>query len=406
MVSFKSVLATVALALFAQGTIIPEEKRDDSPGFVTLDFDVITKPIDVNATAKFISELLKLEKRSPIPLSLINEGSSYASKITVGSNKQPQTVIIDTGSSDLWVVDSNAQCAPRVSCKSSGTFSPSSSSTWQSLGAQFAIGYGDGSSSTGTWGKDTVSFGGVTITGQQLGDVTQTSVNQGILGIGYTGNEAVTDANGNRDISNYDNVPVTLKKQGKINSLSYSLYLNSPSASSGQIIFGGVDNAKYSGSLITEPVTQPGVALFINLNTINYNGQNYQVSEDALLDSGTTLTYLDPQIASQIAQDVGGNTISLQYFSDGSSAYFIDCGASTQGSVTYTFGNGAKIVVPLSEFTFNAGNGQCLWGIQPSNTNILGDNFLRSAYVVYELALDQVKLAQVKYTTASSISAI
>ena len=49
-------------------------------------------------------------KRGTVQTSLINEGPSYAATITVGSNKQQQTVIVDTGSSDLWVVDSAAVC--------------------------------------------------------------------------------------------------------------------------------------------------------------------------------------------------------------------------------------------------------------------------------------------------------
>ncbi|KAI5955868.1 SAP8 [Candida jiufengensis] len=405
MVSFKGVLATIALALFAQGAVIPNEleTRDDSPGFVSLDFDVIQRPLNISETAKFIAQLNRQDKRSsPIPLSLINEGSSYAAKITVGSNSQPQTVIIDTGSSDLWVVDSSAKCAANVNCKSSGTFNPSTSSTWQNINAQFAIGYGDGSSSTGKWGKDTVAFGGVSITGQQLGDVTQTSVNQGILGIGYKGNEAITDANGYQDISNYNNVPITLKNQGKIRTNAYSLYLNSPSASSGQIIFGGVDNAKYSGSLITEQVTQPGTALFVNLNTLVYNGQTKQISGDVLLDSGTTLTYLSQDVAANIANQAGAY---WQTFSDGSGVYLISCSASTSGSAVFNFDNGAKITVPLSEFIFQSGS-QCVFGVQPSNTNILGDNFLRHAYLLYNLDANTVSIAQVKYTTASSIAAV
>ncbi|KAG5421404.1 SAP8 [Candida metapsilosis] len=393
----RQVLLTIALALLAQGAAVPEAaKRDDStPGFIALDFDVIKKPLN-------LTKALLHEKRDSISLSLINEGPSYAAKVSVGSNKQEQTVVIDTGSSDFWVVDSNAECAPKVDCKSSGTFDPSSSSSYKNLGDDFFIGYGDGSTSQGTWGKDTVVINGVSITGQQLADVTQTSVNQGILGIGYTSNEAIKDEYGQQTIQNYDNVPVTLKKQGKIKTNAYSLYLNSPTAETGTIIFGGVDNAKYSGSLISEQVTSSN-QLTISLSSIDVEGQSFSFGQDALLDSGTTLTYLPSSIAAQIASKVGAYLVQV---SRDESLYFIDCNTDTSGSTTFNFGNGAKITVPNSEYVYSNDDGTCLWGVQESRDSILGDNFLRHAYLLYNLDANTVSIAQVKYTSDSNISAV
>ncbi|CCG22091.1 Sap8 secreted aspartyl proteinase [Candida orthopsilosis Co 90-125] len=393
----RQVLLTLALALLARGAAIPEDvaKRDDNPGFISLDFDVLRKPLN-------LTQALLHQKRDSISLSLINEGPSYAAKVAVGSNKQQQTVIIDTGSSDFWVVDSNAQCEQNVDCTSSGTFNPSSSSSYQSLGADFAIQYGDGSTSEGTWGKDTVTINGVSITGQQLADVTQTSVDQGILGIGYTSNEAVTDTSGQRTIQNYDNVPVTLKKQGKIKTNAYSLYLNSPTAETGTIIFGGVDNAKYSGSLISEQVTSSN-QLTISLPSVSLKGSSYSFGQGALLDSGTTLTYFPSSFAAKLAKQAGAYLVQV---SRDESLYFIDCNTDTSGSTTFSFGNGAKITVPNSEYVYQNGDGTCLWGIQATNQAILGDNFLRHAYLLYNLDANTISIAQVKYTTDSSISAV
>ncbi|KAI5970423.1 SAP8 [Candida margitis] len=392
------VLFNIALATVAYGAAIPNDiskRADDGQGFVALDFDVLRKPLN-------LTKALLHEKRNSISLSLINEGPSYAAKVSVGSNKQQQTVIIDTGSSDFWVVDSNAQCEDDVDCKSSGTFNPSSSSSYKSLGSEFAIQYGDGSTSEGTWGKDTVTINGVSITGQQLADVTQTSVEQGILGIGYASNEAVTDQYGNPTIQNYDNVPVTLKKQGKINTNAYSLYLNSPTAESGTIIFGGVDNAKYSGKLISEQVTQSN-QLTISLASINVKGSSYSFGQDVLLDSGTTLTFFPSDFAAELANQVGAE---LRQVGEGKTLYFIDCNTDTSGSTTFSFGNGASISVPNSEYVYPNGDGTCIWGIQASRDTILGDNFLRHAYLLYNLDANTISIAQVKYTSSSSISAV
>ncbi|CAI5756319.1 unnamed protein product [Candida verbasci] len=395
----QSVFATLAFALLAQGIAIPEglAKRDGS-GVVTLDFDVIRTAINPNTTTAYLQ---KYSKRGDYPVSLINQGASYAAKIQVGSNKQSITVDIDTGSSDLWVVDKSATCessgGEANDCKAEGTFDPSGSSSFQNLGGAFSIGYGDGTSSTGTWAKDTVTIGGAAITAQQFADVTDTSVNEGILGIGQASLESSS--------SKYANVPVSLKNQGFIKTNAYSLYLNSPSATSGTIIFGGVDNAKYSGSLIAEQVTESN-RLTVTLNTLNFNGNQYSVNQDALFDSGTTLTYLPTNIVESLAQKVGAQKYVDPY---GGVTWLISCTASTSGNAVYQFPNGAKITVPLSEFIFgNDGSSEtCVWGIQQSDELIiLGDNFLRHAYILFNIDANTISFAQVKYTSASSISAV
>ncbi|KAI5968613.1 hypothetical protein KGF57_000102 [Candida theae] len=389
----RQVFLAVAFALLAQGAIIPEEvaKRDGSPGFVSLGFDVTRKPLNLTAVAHN-------HKRDSISESLINEGPSYAAKVSVGSNNQELTLIIDTGSSDLWVVDKHAVCAPGDYCKVYGTFDPGASSSYQSLHEPFAIQYADGTASQGTWAKDTVTINGVSITEQQLADVSLTAVNQGILGIGFPTTESVGGLLGS---STYDNVPITLKKQGKIKTNAYSLYLNSPTAESGTFIFGGVDNAKYSGELVEEKVTSS--ALTISLSSIYLKGATYSVAKDALLDSGTTLTYLPPAVVRELAQQAGAQ---LRPAGLGGLLYFIDCNANTSGSTTFNFANGANITVPNSEYIFPNNDGTCLWGIQESNDIILGDNFLRHAYLLYNLDAKTISIAQVKYTSESNISTV
>nr|2H6S_A Chain A, Candidapepsin-3 [Candida albicans]2H6T_A Chain A, Candidapepsin-3 [Candida albicans] len=337
-----------------------------------------------------------------VPVKLINEQVSYASDITVGSNKQKLTVVIDTGSSDLWVPDSQVSCQAGQGqdpnfCKNEGTYSPSSSSSSQNLNSPFSIEYGDGTTSQGTWYKDTIGFGGISITKQQFADVTSTSVDQGILGIGYKTHEAE---------GNYDNVPVTLKNQGIISKNAYSLYLNSRQATSGQIIFGGVDNAKYSGTLIALPVTSDN-ELRIHLNTVKVAGQSINADVDVLLDSGTTITYLQQGVADQVISAFNGQET---YDANGNLFYLVDCNLS--GSVDFAFDKNAKISVPASEFTapLYTEDGQvydqCQLLFGTSDYNILGDNFLRSAYIVYDLDDNEISLAQVKYTTASNIAAL
>ncbi|CAK9437935.1 uncharacterized protein LODBEIA_P23130 [Lodderomyces beijingensis] len=407
----KKALAALALAIYAEGFVIPEgNNKRDGAGYISLDFDVIRKPVHVNATK--IGE--NSQEKRYIPLPLDNQGPSYAVNITLGSNKQPITVTIDTGSSDLWVVDANAVCENQSDCKDSGTFNPKTSKTFQSLGKSFEIEYGDHTTSKGTWAKDTVGLGGASITAQQFADVNTTSVAGGILGISVPGSETQN--------LNYDNVPITLKKQGIIKTNAYSLFLNEPEASSGQIstgdqnygagstgqiIFGGVDHAKYHGALIEEKIvpTTPQ-RLAITLNEFSYNGLNFTVNEPAVLDSGSTVSYLPREIVEAIAEKVNAAEFTTP---DGGSEYVIPCDFDATGNATFSFQNGAAIGVPLNSFGF--GQGFCILGVQPmveglGISAVLGDNFLRYAYVLYNLDANTISLAPVNFTDKSDIEAI
>ncbi|RCK67128.1 Candidapepsin-1 [Candida viswanathii] len=390
----KHTFVVLAFALLAQA--VPTKR---SPGFVSLDFNIVKTQKNVT----FEGDASTLTKRDAVPVTLINEEIKYAVDITVGSDKQKQTVVIDTGSSDLWVVDPRATCIVTTKgqaddfCKQTGTYFPDSSSTANYLGTAFGTRYGDHSSAAGMWYTDTIGIGGVDIKDQRFGDVTTTSIAQGILGVGYKSNEA---------FAVYDNVPLSLKNQGIISKTAYSLYLNSPDSKSGTIIFGGIDHAKYSGELITVPLTTGG-EFRIHLNSLTIDGATVPAALEGFLDSGSTYTHLQNSVFQQVS-----NKYNATYGPgpDGSNVYLVDC--DLPGSIDFNFDNSAKISVPATEFAAALYNDdgekfpKCQLSLVPGDVNILGDNFLRSAYVVYDLDDNEISLAQVKYTNDTDIAAI
>lgn len=398
----RQILISRVVALVAQGFAIPHgiEKRD-SPGFVALDFSVDRSSIPSSGFVGKVAEGGKEEnsldavvgkRAGTVSVNIHNTRFTYTSIVSVGSNKQKQTLVIDTGSSDLWVVDANAQCENHSYCKTSGTFNPKTSTTYQSLGLPFEIYYGDGSESFGIWGTDTIGIGAISLQKQRFADVNSTSEQSGTLGIGLVRGESG---------ANYSNLPASLKEQGYIKTNAYSLYMNSPDALNGAIIFGGVDNAKYTGNLIPEKITRPD-RLSINVTSINYNGTLYKLTEDAALDTGSPITYLSAPVVAEIAKQAGATWQG----SKTEGQYVIPCDADTTGNVDFGFENAAKITVPLSEFV--VGGLVCPFGFQPSpvSVSILGDNFLRHAYVVFNLDANTISLAPINYTDDSNVSAI
>lgn len=381
----KSVFIGLALTLLTGTSAAPVdanglglEKRAD--GGLKLDFEIVTRDIPSNSLAP--------AKRSIIE-TLLNKQNYYAASITVGSNNQKVTVDLDTGSSDLWVVATGATCQPSESypgstyCLSSGTFNHAKSTTAKDTGEEFHIEYGDLTTSDGEYYTDSVSLGGATVKNVQLGVVSSTSVNTGVFGIGPDTLEAAD--------TQYKNFPDLLVQQGLISSNYYSLYLDGPTAASGSVIFGGIDSSKYSGSLIKVPVVSKQREE-VTLGSISHgDGSNQSAGFPVLLDSGTTVSYFLPDDADAFASHFDNLSYSGLLYTGG-------CNVPA-GSVTFNFANGAKVKVPYSNFLLGQENGECVYGFgQRTDMAIFGDNFLRYAYLVYDLSNQQISIAQSKFT--------
>ncbi|KAE8447062.1 hypothetical protein EG329_011197 [Mollisiaceae sp. DMI_Dod_QoI] len=353
-----------------------------------------------------------------------NEGLYFAN-VSVGTPGQNMALQIDTGSSDVWVPSNTAQIcgdAKDGGCPD-GSFKSSSSSTFQVVEKDgFNISYVDGSGSTGDYFQDTFKIGGASLANFEMGLATDTSIGVGIMGIGYNTSEAnIGTGNG----SEYANLPVAMVNAGVINSVAYSLWLNDLQATTGSILFGGVDTAKYSGDLIsvnvypdsdTHSITSFTVA-FTSLSATSSSGTDQltpaNYASPAILDSGTTITLLPDDIAAMVFEELGATV------SDQLGAVVVPCAlAQNTGYLTYGFGGAggpsikvavSQLVLPL-ELTngrvpqYQNGQAACQLGIQAADglPVLFGDTFLRSAYVVYDLENNRIALAQTDFNSTSS----
>ncbi|KZM24579.1 uncharacterized protein EKO05_0008605 [Ascochyta rabiei] len=347
-------------------------------------------------------------RQKTVQETLDNLETLYFANATLGTPEQIFRLHIDTGSSDLWVNTVNSKlCTERGNqCGESGTYSANASSTYQFVNNAFNISYVDGSGASGDYATDTFRFGGQTITDMQFGIGYTSSSPEGILGIGYTINEVQVNRFG---LEAYPNLPQKLKDDGTIASVAYSLWLNDLDASTGSILFGGVDTDKFSGQLSTLPILQEsGVyAEFIialtdlgigNNKTALFSHSNVPV----LLDSGSSLMYLPDNVVTALYTQFNARYDSNQ------GAAFVDCGLANQdGSLEFGF-SGVTISVPYNELVITAavsrGQAVCILGIAPAGNSVavLGDTFLRSAYVVYDLSNNEISLAQTNFNATSS----
>ncbi len=312
---------------------------------------------------------------------LKNQQVLYSIDIQVGTPPQTISVDLDTGSSDLFVNGAkNTGCDQ--DCQALGTFDSSKSSTYSYINDGFSIGYGDGTGATGNWVKDKVAIGDVSVP-LTFADATDSSTGQGIFGIGYAslGGDGLNS-------DDYINYPKALVKAGIINSQTYSMYLNSLQADSGVVLFGGVDQTKYTGTLGTVPLTSSSRTT-VTLNSLKLSDGSFSGDGvDILLDTGTTLTYLPGNYVDNIATALGATTVN--------DTYIVTCDTSSR-TFDFTFGC-VTVRVPVSDFqsplSGQSGRNQlCSLDLIPTDS-ILGDSFLRSAYIVFDLDNQQASIAQ------------
>jgi len=234
--------------------------------------------------------------------------------------------------------------------------------------------------------------------------------------------------------------------QGFINSKAFSLYLNDLSASTGNILFGGIDTAKFSGTLETIPlipalpngaITYYGVVLTsVNITFSATNTTTFPLTSTAsdgstvneigvVLDSGAMFTYLPTAAVNAIYALLNAVVSPIS-----SSFIYVDCGllAPPSGimptvSFQFTSSSGPSISVPLNELVFPLTDyaalathiselgtlpfeDTCLLGLlsteETGGAAILGDTFLRSAYVVYDQDSNSIGIAQTVFDATGS----
>ncbi|KUI64884.1 putative aspartic-type endopeptidase opsB [Cytospora mali] len=357
----------------------------------------------------------QLRRRGTVTANLDNEETLYFINATLGTPGQSLRLHLDTGSSDLWVNTASSTLCSRNSqpCSFSGTYDANSSSTYEYVGSWFNISYVDGSGASGDYVTDNITVGGTTLTDFQFGVGYTSSSSQGILGIGYAVNEVQV---GRAQLAAYENLPAKMASSGAIASNAYSLWLNDLDANTGQILFGGVDTDQFTGELYTLPVQREGslhAEFLITLTGVSLGDTTIAENQalPVLLDSGSSLTYLPNSMAETIYKKV-----SAEYDSSEGVAY-VACSVAddTDTSVNFNFTE-PVISVAMNELVldvytsagkrpqFTDGTEACLFGIAPagSSTTVLGDTFLRSAYVVYDLANNEISLAQTNFNATSS----
>ncbi|KAL2023692.1 hypothetical protein VTK56DRAFT_1406 [Thermocarpiscus australiensis] len=344
------------------------------------------KPRQSHADAVFRGTVADVKGNHPVPISNFMN-AQYFSDITLGTPPQSFKVVLDTGSSNLWVP--SIECGS-IACYLHSKYDSSASSTYKPNGTSFDIRYGSGSLS-GFVSQDTLTIGDITIKGQDFAEATKEpgltfafGRFDGILGLGYD------------TISVNGIVPPFYKmiEQKLIDEPVFAFYLTDTEGES-EVVFGGVDKDRYKGKITTIPLRRKAY-WEVDFDAISYGDDTAELENTGvILDTGTSLIALPSQLAEMLNAQIGAKK-------NYAGQYQIDC--SKRDSLK-------DVTFNLSGYNFTLGpydyvlevSGSCIstfMGMDfPAPTGplaILGDAFLRRYYSIYDLGANTVGLAEAK----------
>ncbi|ODV95508.1 hypothetical protein PACTADRAFT_50223 [Pachysolen tannophilus NRRL Y-2460] len=314
--------------------------------------------------------------------------AQYFTEATVGTPGQSFKILLDTGSSNMWVP--SADCSS-LACYLHTKYDHSASSTYKANGTDFAIPYGSGSVS-GYISQDTVTIGDLVIPKQDFAETTSEpglafafGKFDGILGLAY------------QSISVDRVVPPIYRaiEQGLLDEPIFSFYLGDAAKSEtegGLATFGGYDESKFTGSITWLPVRRKAY-WEVEFNGISL-GKEYAELQNtgAAIDTGTSLIALPSGLAEILNSEIGAEK-------GWTGQYTIDCEKrASLPDLTFNFA-GYNFTITAYDYTLEAG-GSCISAFTPMDfpdpigpLAVIGDVFLRKYYSVYDLGHDAVGLA-------------
>lgn len=369
-------------------------------------------------------------------------GYRYMINLTVGTPPQPQSVLIDTGSSDTIFLAADSFCTSKKTASKcpGGTYNTSASSTFKMLSpGGINATYGGVTTSSDNNGAlaadlvtDVIQIGDLIIGGAHFGAAHQSSGNllpngdyAGIMGLAYPYIEAVKEGQ-----PKYPTFVQSLVDAGAIASRLFSIYLNEVS-SYGSILVGGLDTEKYTGNLTTLNILPNKVdngelttiTYFLHLDEVSMTHEDGQ--QEAVIAPGEQTMPVWPDSGTSdwlVTSEVYSKVINMTGATLEDNVALIPCSkVANETSFTFSFsGNGtnhAQLEVPLASFFTPAvldtgkvaqlgGEDACRLMASPISSAtkyiLLGTPIMRAGYWIFDMDNGQISIAQARLSSTTS----
>jgi len=342
---------------------------------------------DNHKDAMFQDTSVHVDGNHPVPVTNFMN-AQYFSEVDIGTPAQTFKVVLDTGSSNLWVPSS--ECGS-IACYLHTKYDSSASSTYKKNGTSFDIRYGSGSVS-GFISQDVLKIGDLLIKNQDFGEATSEpglafafGRFDGILGLGFD------------RISVNGIVPpfYNMVNQKLIDEPVFAFYLADGDGDDSEAVFGGINKDHIDGKITTIPLRRKAY-WEVDLDTVSYGDATAELENTGvILDTGTSLIALPSQLAEMINAEMGAKK-------GYNGQYSVDC-SKRDSLPDVTFGlSGYNFTIGPYDYILEV-SGSCIssfFGMDfPEPVGplaILGDSFLRRWYSIYDLGEGTVGLAKAK----------
>lgn len=343
---------------------------------------------DYHSQAIFQDTSIHVDKDHPVPISNFMN-AQYFSEMSIGTPPQDFKVILDTGSSNLWVPSTS--CGS-IACYLHSKYDSSSSSSYKKNGTEFEIRYGSGSLS-GFVSQDTVTIGDLTVKNQDFAEATSEpglafafGRFDGILGLGFD------------RLSVNGIVPpfYQMVNQKLIDDAVFAFYLSGENGGDdSEVVFGGVDKDHYTGKITEIPLRRKAY-WEVDFDSISFGDETAELENTGvILDTGTSLIALPTDLAELLNKEMGAKK---SY----NGQYTVECSVrDSLPDVTFKLA-GYDFAISPYDYILEV-QGSCIstfMGMDfPAPVGplaILGDAFLRKWYSIYDLGKGTVGLAKAK----------
>lgn len=381
-------------------------------------------------------------KASNLPVSNCG-GSFYVTNIKIGGQSLP--VVIDSGSSDLWVESS--LCDETCTASSSRRYDASQSSTFRPVEvdrSDFYIEYLDETIIEGTHGYETVTLGGIQIPNQVFAQASST-INTtnvcdevGLLGLGFSD---ISSQSFPALLSNLKEQDITMFSLYLTDHNDYQVVMNQtthfedpiaqtpPTSTASELTLGGVNPERYRGCLGWHELGQfrnRGQAFKgywdFALDGVKVGSTEVPSSSLAMVDSGTTITLGSQETIGRIAKMLGMDcfvrTDSLERYEavqcddpfgyDIAAAY---CDEISSVEPLTFLADGKSYALTSTELLrrINLDDSEhCflrLEGVPGFSGWLLGMNFLRKYYTVFDFAQKRLGFAEARAKSSTRCQA-
>jgi len=312
--------------------------------------------------------------------------AQYYTEITLGEPAQTFKVILDTGSSNLWVP--STQCTS-IACFLHAKYDSGASNTYKANGTAFSIQYGSGSME-GFVSNDRLTIGDLVIPHQDFAEATKEpglafafGKFDGILGLAYD------------TISvNHITPPFySMINRGLLDEPVFAFRVGSSEEDGGEATFGGIDHSAYSGRINYVPVRRKAY-WEVELEKVTFGDDELELENTgAAIDTGTSLIVVPTDVAELLNASIGAKK-------SWNGQYTVDCSKVPDLPELVFHFAGTPYALKGSDYILEV-QGTCISSFTGMDINlpggslwIVGDVFLRKYYTVYDLGRNAVGFAK------------